>query len=233
DRRGRAPGWRERDHAPGLRVRTDRHDVGRRDHRPPRREGADGARRALPRVGRAQGLRERRGEPRSAQRSHSECGARAMSAQTVSALAFVAVLGVFLAGFLMWNARRLRERDTLRRRLGERRADRDDLVREHDDAGITRWLAESGLGWTSGELAARVAVAALLGIVLGAAIGSGALAFILALLACTGLWIVVRRARARRLAQCDEQMPQALEIMALALRAGHALPGALALAAQE
>ena len=40
-------------------------------------------------------------------------------------------------------------------------------------------------------------------------------------------------ARARRLAQCDEQMPQALEIMALALRAGHALPGALHLASQE
>jgi tight adherence protein B len=43
----------------------------------------------------------------------------------------------------------------------------------------------------------------------------------------------MRRARARRLAQCDEQMPQALEIVALALRAGHALPGALALAASE
>ncbi|MBT8494007.1 MAG: type II secretion system F family protein, partial [Deltaproteobacteria bacterium] len=48
-----------------------------------------------------------------------------------------------------------------------------------------------------------------------------------------GLYILLSRARARRLALCDEQMPQALEIVALALRAGHALPGALRLAAEE
>jgi len=35
------------------------------------------------------------------------------------------------------------------------------------------------------------------------------------------------------MARCDEQMPQALQLMILALRAGHALPGALALSARE
>ncbi len=155
-----------------------------------------------------------------------------MSAQAVSLLAFLSIMGVALAMLLLWNARRSTSADTLRRRLGERKTNRDDLVREAD-AGLATWLAESGLGWTSAQLAARVMVAALLGLVLGAAVGSGALSFIFALLGCVAMWIIVRRARARRLAQCDEQMPQALEIMALALRAGHALPGALALAAQE
>src|SRR5262249_61361690 len=37
----------------------------------------------------------------------------------------------------------------------------------------------------------------------------------------------------KRLIKCDQQMPQALQLMVLALRAGHALPGALALAARE
>jgi tight adherence protein B len=155
-----------------------------------------------------------------------------VSAHTVSLLAFASVLSVFVAMFLMWNTRRLRDSDVLRRRLGERKADRDTLVR--DDGGrLGRFLTESGLQWTASELIARVAMAAVLGIVVGIAIGSGAMAFVFALLACTAVWIVMRRARARRLAQCDEQMPQALEIVALALRAGHALPGALALAASE
>lgn len=155
-----------------------------------------------------------------------------MSAQTVSLLAFASVMAVALAVLLLWNARRVAARAALHRRLGERRTQQDGLVRD-TGGGIASLLAESGLGWTSGELAARVAAAAVLGAVLGAAVGSGALALVFALLACAGLWFIVRRARARRLAQCDEQMPQALEIMALALRAGHALPGALALAAQE
>lgn len=155
-----------------------------------------------------------------------------MSAQTVSLLAFGAVMAVAVALLLLWNANRLRARDALRHRLGERMTKRDDLVRG-ETAGLAGWLAASGLDWTTGELSARVAFAAVLGLVLGAAIGSGALAVIFALLGCAGMWFLVRRARARRLAQCDEQMPQALEIMALALRAGHALPGALALAAQE
>jgi tight adherence protein B len=157
-----------------------------------------------------------------------------MSTQTVQLLAFASVASGFLAVFLLWNARRVRDRDVLRRRLGERRMNRDELVRDADGSGgLARLLTESGLGWTAGELAGRVVVAAILGLVLGAAVGSGALAFVLALGGCIAMWIVVRRARARRLAHCDEQMPQALEIMALALRAGHALPGALALAAQE
>jgi tight adherence protein B len=44
---------------------------------------------------------------------------------------------------------------------------------------------------------------------------------------------IARLRSARRIARCDAQMPQALDVIALALRAGHALPGALALAADE
>jgi len=155
-----------------------------------------------------------------------------MNPEAVAPLAFVGVLALFLAGFMMWNARRLRASETLRRRLGERKTTQDDLMSD-EATGLGRWLAESGLGWTAGDLIARIAVAALLGLVAGLALGSGTMSVMLALLACSVMWFIVRRARARRLAQCDEQMPQALEIMALALRAGHALPGALQLAAQE
>jgi tight adherence protein B len=135
--------------------------------------------------------------------------------------------------FLLWNARRIRASDALRRRLGERKTNQDDGLMSEEATGLGRWLAESGLGWTASDLVVRVGAAALLGLVAGIALGSGTMSVLLALLACSAMWFLVRRARARRLTQCDEQMPQALEIMALALRAGHALPGALHLAAQE
>jgi tight adherence protein B len=157
-----------------------------------------------------------------------------MGPEAIAPLAFVGVLALALAALLAWTARRTRDRDALLRRLGERAAEgsHDALVRDEAE-GVDRWLAESGLGWTPGELFARVGAAVAIGLVFGLVLGSGTLAVMFGLGGCLAVWFLIRRARARRLAQCDEQMPQALEIMALALRAGHALPGALALAAQE
>jgi len=149
---------------------------------------------------------------------------------------FIGVFASFSAIGLLVASRRIRATDALRRRLGELRAESDPLVRAaagEETSSLDQLLDESGLGWTVGMFATRVALAALLGMLLGAVVGSGFLAVVLALAGVGAMWIVVRAARSRRLALCDEQMPQALEIMALALRAGHALPKALALAADE
>ncbi len=157
-----------------------------------------------------------------------------MGPGAVAPLAFVAVLALGAAAMLVWYGRRATAAAALRRRLGQLAAPggRDALVRD-EASGLLRLLAESGLAWTPGQLVARAAVAVALGALAGAALGSGTMAVVLALGGCVALWAIVRRARARRLALCDEQLPQALEIMALAMRAGHALPGALQLAAQE
>jgi tight adherence protein B len=155
---------------------------------------------------------------------------RAELAVFVTVFAAVCALGLVVA------ARRMAARDALRRRLGELRDPAEALVRDRDHAGLgplRTLLVESGLGWSVGELATRVAAAASAGLALGALLGSGALALVLATAGAAALYLVVKAARARRLHTCDQQMPQALEIMALALRAGHALPGALALAAAE
>lgn len=149
---------------------------------------------------------------------------------------FIGVAAVFAAIGLLILSRRIRVTDALRRRLGELRTESDPLVRAaagEESSSLDQILDESGLGWTVGMFATRVALAALLGLLLGAVVGSGFLAVVLSLAGVVAMWIVVRAARRRRLALCDEQMPQALEIMALALRAGHALPKALALAADE
>ena len=156
---------------------------------------------------------------------------------TVSNLAFAVVLAIFCAVGLLLYARHARVTAALRRRLGK--LDREDtaahLIRgeEEDQSSLAVAIAESGLGWTMGMFVTRLVLAATMGLILGLALRSPALAFLFAVLGMSALWIVVRAARARRLALCDQQMPQALEIMALALRAGHALPRALALAADE
>jgi tight adherence protein B len=89
------------------------------------------------------------------------------------------------------------------------------------------------MSWSVGQFFVRASFATVMGLMLGLMLGSGVLAILFGCVGGIALLFVVRRARARRLTQCDEQMPQALEVMSLALRAGHALPRALALAAEE
>lgn len=148
---------------------------------------------------------------------------------------FIGVLAVFAAVGLLMVAARVRAAEALRRRLGELRSNSDPLVRDVSSEPDTfqRVLVESGLGWTMGMFVSRLALAGAGGLLLGLVFRSGLLALTFGMLGAVAVYIVVRGARARRMALCDEQMPQALEIMALALRAGHALPRALQLAADE
>jgi len=138
---------------------------------------------------------------------------------------------------LIWQSRRLARRDALRRRLGELKRQADPLLDSDDDngqdTGVRQLLIESGLGWSFGQFVSRSALASVLGLFVGVAAGSGFLGVMLGVAGGLGLLVFVRAARAKRLKRCDAQMPQALEIMAMALRAGHALPSALALAAEE
>jgi tight adherence protein B len=154
-----------------------------------------------------------------------------MTPTAISRFVLMAALALACAVFLAWYAARLRRLAALERRLGELRAVDEVLVR-HDGSGLGRRLVESGLGWTPAMFAARAIAAAALAAAAGALV-SPALAITLAIGGAGAVWVAIQRAAARRIALCDEQMPAALEIVALALRAGHALPGALRLAADE
>lgn len=54
-----------------------------------------------------------------------------------------------------------------------------------------------------------------------------------ALAACAVPWVWMAVRRERRMRRIEEQFPQALDLLARALRAGHALPAAVGMAAQE
>ena len=156
----------------------------------------------------------------------------------MNSLELTAVIGTTSLAGAIWLAfwsRKTAARDRLRRRLGRIGDASAGLVRDGgaDLSAVDRLLAGTGLDWSAGELAMRLCLAVVIGVIAGVAAQSVALSLSTASAGVAVLWFLVKKARERRLALCDEQMPQALEIVGLALRAGHALPGALRLAASE
>jgi tight adherence protein B len=128
----------------------------------------------------------------------------------------------------------MKVQDHLRKRLGaDERAMSLLKVDEEERSDLARLLTESGLGWSMSVFITRMVLATLLGVALGFVVGGVALGLLLGAVGVAVFPFLARQARAKRLQLCDQQMPQALEIVTLALRAGHPLPRALTIAAAE
>ena len=119
------------------------------------------------------------------------------------------------------SKRRLLSRQPLLQRLLARLPPAVALDRLLLQAGSTRTVAQV-LGWSLLAGVAGLAAAAVLGL----APGLGALA---AALPC---WRLLR-ARQRRLARIEQQLPEALDLMGRSMRAGHAFPTALKMVGDE
>ena len=154
-------------------------------------------------------------------------------ASQIALVTFLAVVALGATVALARVARRMKVRDHLRKRIGVE--DRVSLLKvdEEERSDLARLLTESGLGWTMSVFVTRMVIATLAGIAIGFALGGFALALLLGAIGIAVFPVLARQARDKRLNLCDQQMPQALEIMTLALRAGHPLPKALAIAAGE
>jgi tight adherence protein B len=155
-------------------------------------------------------------------------------AEQIPVLVFGAVFTLVLSVWLARVAKRQAFQASLRKRLGEAGIQQSILkAGEEEDSNLAKLVAESGLGWTMGQFWTRFVLASLAGFAVGLIVGGVAGGLGLALAGAAIFPAAAYRAREKRLALCDEQMPQALEVMALALRAGHPLPSALAIAAGE
>ncbi len=181
-----------------------------------------------------------------------------MNSWTLGTPALVLALAVFIALlllleglYLLWRsafgpeARRLAER--LRLLTQERERARAVVLRQPSlggplalwlehlpvRAGTDRLLQQAGLRWP----AARLLALSPLGALLTALLGQGLLATTSALLAglAVGLlpWAYVLLRRQQRLGQLQTQLPEALDMLTRAVRAGHALAPALQMAGQE
>jgi tight adherence protein B len=182
-----------------------------------------------------------------------------MSGQEPLFLAAVAALSVFLAALVVFQgAMAFREWRLGRQALGALKnggkgSDETDpaslmQAAAHEEEGLARVLAEripqvwdlhhllvqSGLSWTLADFMKRV---------VGFAFGMGILAVVVAdspvvlLVAVTmgaaGPYIWVRRKRKKRLMKLESQLPDTIDSLARAARAGHPLSEGLRMAAEE
>lgn len=99
---------------------------------------------------------------------------------------------------------------------------------------LARWIEQSGVKATASGLLVISMAAALLGFFLGVAITNLALPrLIIAAVAGAVPFVVLKVKRNRRLRKFEEQFPEALDLIARALKAGHAFTTGLKMAADE
>ena len=169
-------------------------------------------------------------------------------------LIFVAVVMAIEGGFTIWNNSRGPEAARIARRLHamSKHGDvqRASMIKErvlskspqlqallermHFSIGIDGWLVQSGLGWTVAYLLGAIIIFAFVGLAAASFLG---MSWTLCLLAmtCAALLplLYVKRARTLRLRKFESQLPDALDMMGRALRAGHAFPTALKMVGEE
>ncbi len=98
---------------------------------------------------------------------------------------------------------------------------------------VQRLLHEAGLSWTPSGLLARIGALGVMGAIIGVGYTGSPLAAGLGLLTGALPYLYARRQRAVRLRVFEEQFPEAIDLIARSLRAGHAFTTGLGIAAEE
>lgn len=169
-------------------------------------------------------------------------------------LIFVAVVLAIEGGFIAWNSSHGPEAARITRRLHamtkhgdvqrasmikQRLLSSSPKIQELLESmrfagGLDALLVQSGLPWTVAYLLGMMALCALAGLAAASYLGLGWIGCLLAttILAVLPL-IYVRRARSKRLTKFEGQLPEALDMMGRALRAGHAFPTAVKMVGEE
>lgn len=100
-------------------------------------------------------------------------------------------------------------------------------------AGLHALLLEAGLNWTTAGLLARSAFTAALGAVVGMTATGRGVGALLGLVTSAVPYLYVQRSRTQRLRTFEEQFPEAIDLIARSLRAGHTFTTGLGIAAEE
>ncbi len=100
-------------------------------------------------------------------------------------------------------------------------------------AGVQALLLEAGLTWTTAGLLARCALMAAAGAALGMVITGRPIGAVLGVLTSAVPYLHARRQRTARLRIFEEQFPEAIDLIARSLRAGHTFTTGLGIAAEE
>jgi tight adherence protein B len=174
----------------------------------------------------------------------------------MTVLIFIALLLLLEGAYMMWRSHRGPQAMKLRTRLHALAATRDrtpqtQLLRQRmlSDLpnmdrflqsvprlrALDRFILQSGLDWTVSKLLSASLVLAILGwagmslVARQPVLTSAAVGVLLGALP----WLYVRHRKNKRLARFERQLPEALDLITRALRAGHAFPAALKMAGEE
>lgn len=98
---------------------------------------------------------------------------------------------------------------------------------------VQHFLGEAGLSWTTSGLLMRTLLAAGLGFAIGVGVTGRFVGALLGPLAAAVPYLYARRRRAERLRVFEEQFPEAIDLIARSLRAGHTFTTGLGIAADE
>ena len=101
-------------------------------------------------------------------------------------------------------------------------------------SSLERYLLQSGLSWTVGRLVLTCGASAALGFAIPSTMASPAF-FGIACALVSGMlpWAYVARTRAKRMRKLEQQLPEALDLITRAMRAGHSLPLGIQLLTEE
>lgn len=171
----------------------------------------------------------------------------------ISTLVFLSVILLMEAAYLFWQGRRGAAALRLKRRLGLLSQTVGDSQRTVLKQGkrsesplarllaglplasrLERHIAQSGLDWSVGSVIVASAGAVVLAIGVVVATASPIfLALVFAPLLGALPWAYIGRARGKRLRRLEQQLPDALDLIARAMRAGHSLPLGIQLLTEE
>lgn len=108
------------------------------------------------------------------------------------------------------------------------------LMRLPGIARLDRLLLQTGRGWTTARLCALMLGGLLIGFILASGMGLPWLARLGMAIGGAALPVFeAARAKAKRLTRIEHQLPEALDMMGRAMRAGHAFPTALKMVGDE
>jgi tight adherence protein B len=168
-------------------------------------------------------------------------------------LIFVAVVLAIEGGFIAWNGNRGPEAARIARRLkamsSKGETEQASMIRQRQLANspqlqalleqmqiafsLDTYLAQSGLRWTVGHLLGLMLLLAIGGMLLATYFAPGWISIALGALVGLLPLLYVKRARTQRMRKFEAQLPDALDMMGRALRAGHAFPTALKMVGEE
>lgn len=99
---------------------------------------------------------------------------------------------------------------------------------------LDRLLEQSGVPWSVAQVLLFTVALAVGALVLATLVTKRPELLLFAALAAGSIpWLIVLRSRHRRIRRLEDQLPDALDLMARALRAGHAFPSALKMVGDE